>query len=100
VLSLLWLIVPKQEAMRPQDREAKVSEEDLAGLEALAARVEPLWGALSGAIAAIEAELGKSGAPESAAAAAAASPTRMLPPGATQARAAPCCSPAHGGRPV
>ena len=76
-----------QDAMTPADREAKPSDADLASLEALAARIEPLWGALSGAAAAIEAELAKSqpeGSGSAAAAAAAAAPSRMLPPGGAQ----------------
>ena len=65
--------------MTAADRKAEVDPADLAGLEELAARIEPLWGALSGAAAAIEADLAKS-QPEPATGAA--NPSRILPAGA------------------
>ena len=75
-----------QEAMGPADRTAKVDPDDLAGLELLAGRTEALWGALSGAAGALEADLAKS-APEPAAGAA--NPSRVLPAGAMLVRGSP-----------
>ncbi len=62
-------------------KDKEVDPQDIAGLEELISRTEPLWAALSDAIAALEADLPKL---HPTGPADVANPNRILSPGATQ----------------
>lgn len=62
-------------------KDKEVDPRDMAGLEELISRTEPLWAALSDAIAVLEADLANT---HPAGPADAANPNRILSPGATQ----------------
>ena len=82
---LIWKWAAQE--LDPDNKPKEMEPQDLAFLEELAGRTEQLWGALSGTISAVEADVARAQAPAESPEAAAPGP-RMLPPGVLQVRTA------------